>query len=64
MERRKFDFNEPLKPHYIDYVYDSALRVANYVGLNSGLKILKQGFASWPDIRDEKIEQLKKELAK
>ncbi|MNY34824.1 hypothetical protein D3C86_1691940 [compost metagenome] len=48
----------------IEHIYNSALTAANYLGLDSGLHILNQAFVNLPDIRDEKIEQLKKELAK
>lgn len=48
----------------IEHIYNSALTASNYVGTEAGLHILDQAFVNLPDVRDEKIEQLKKELAK
>lgn len=48
----------------IEHIYNSALTAANYVGTEAGLHILDQAFVNLPDVRDEKIEKLKKEFAK
>lgn len=46
----------------IEHIYNSALRVTKYVGLKAGLHVLNQGLSSWPDIRNQKIDQLKQEM--
>lgn len=47
----------------IEHIYNSALRITNYVGLNAGLHVLNQGLSSWPDIRDIKINKLREEMS-
>lgn len=48
----------------IEHIYNSALTAANYVGMESGLHILNQAFVNLPDIRDQKIDELKKDMTK